>query len=260
MVQKIDGKAPVRAPPHHVILQSFRETPAPYPQLDYLFTTPNGNYAVNEFDDDNHYNDYDHNGDDNHKWWWLPPTYMWGMSLTDGHAPPALPTHSPLTVPAPDHSNIKMMVVVSFLYLSYFFCILVHCFRYICYMFILSSSDRTCSWPFKHQDDGWDGDHIFIIFDLFFEYLFSVFVIFFIMKLKFLSSQITRRQFEKSFENLHWRKTQNAKNAFNSFIGHVFANLRQKTLFLRVLPKLQQKRSFCAWIWTKGDCLAFKAQ
>ena len=33
-----------------------------------------------------------------------------------------------------------------------------------------------------------------------------------------------------------------AKNAFNSFVGRVFANLRQKTLFFRVLPKLQQKR------------------
>ena len=32
-----------------------------------------------------------------------------------------------------------------------------------------------------------------------------------------------------------------AKNAFNSFVGRVFANSRQKTLFFRVLPKLQQK-------------------
>ena len=37
----------------------------------------------------------------------------------------------------------------------------------------------------------------------------------------------------------------NAKNAFNSFVGRVFANSRQKTLFFRVLPKLQQKGSFC---------------
>ena len=35
-----------------------------------------------------------------------------------------------------------------------------------------------------------------------------------------------------------------AKNAFNSFVGRVFANSRQKTLFFRVLPKLQQKGSF----------------
>ena len=167
----------------------------------------NVNNAVNDFDDDNHYNDYDNNDDDNHKRWWLPPTYMWGMSLTDGHAPPALPTHSPLTVPAPDHSNIKMMVVISFfifvlffvylssvsvifvaclfflsltvpapdhpnikmmveikmpmliisfLYLSYFLCfcsVFCNIFR----MFFLYLSHRTCSWPFKHQDDGWDG-------------------------------------------------------------------------------------------------------
>ena len=36
----------------------------------------------------------------------------------------------------------------------------------------------------------------------------------------------------------------NAKNALNSFVGRVFANSRQKTLFFRVLPKLQQKGSF----------------
>ena len=35
-----------------------------------------------------------------------------------------------------------------------------------------------------------------------------------------------------------------AKNAFNSFVGRVFANSRQKTLFFRVLPKLQQKGTF----------------
>ena len=35
-----------------------------------------------------------------------------------------------------------------------------------------------------------------------------------------------------------------AKNAFNSFVGRVFANSRQKTLFFCVLPKLQQKGSF----------------
>ena len=35
-----------------------------------------------------------------------------------------------------------------------------------------------------------------------------------------------------------------AKNAFNSFVGRAFANSRQKTLFFRVLPKLQQKGSF----------------
>ena len=35
-----------------------------------------------------------------------------------------------------------------------------------------------------------------------------------------------------------------AKNAFNSFVGRIFANSRQKTLFFRVLPKLQQKGSF----------------
>ena len=50
-----------------LILQSFGETPVPYPQLNYLFTTPNGKYAVNDFNDDNHNNDYDHNDDDNHK-------------------------------------------------------------------------------------------------------------------------------------------------------------------------------------------------
>ena len=35
-----------------------------------------------------------------------------------------------------------------------------------------------------------------------------------------------------------------AKSAFNSFVGRVFANSQQKTLFFRVLPKLQQKGSF----------------
>ena len=35
-----------------------------------------------------------------------------------------------------------------------------------------------------------------------------------------------------------------AKNAFNSFVGRVVAYSRQKTLFFRVLPKLQQKGSF----------------
>ena len=35
-----------------------------------------------------------------------------------------------------------------------------------------------------------------------------------------------------------------AKNAFNSFVGRVFANSRQKTLFFRVLPKFQQQGSF----------------
>ena len=35
-----------------------------------------------------------------------------------------------------------------------------------------------------------------------------------------------------------------AKNALNSFVGRIFANLRQKTLFFRVLPKMQQKGSF----------------
>ena len=35
-----------------------------------------------------------------------------------------------------------------------------------------------------------------------------------------------------------------AKNALNSFVGRIFANSRQKTLFFRVLPKLQQKGSF----------------
>ena len=40
------------------------------------------------------------------------------------------------------------------------------------------------------------------------------------------------------------RLSANAKNAFNSFVGRVFANSRQKTLFFRVLPKLQQKGSF----------------
>ena len=37
------------------------------------------------------------------------------------------------------------------------------------------------------------------------------------------------------------RLSANAKNAFNSFVGCVFASLRQKTLFLPKLPKLQQK-------------------
>ena len=36
----------------------------------------------------------------------------------------------------------------------------------------------------------------------------------------------------------------NAKNAFNSFVGRVFANSQQKTLFFRVLSKLQQKGCF----------------
>ena len=33
----------------------------------------------------------------------------------------------------------------------------------------------------------------------------------------------------------------NAKNAFNSFVGRVFANSRQKMSFFRVIPKSQQK-------------------
>ena len=37
------------------------------------------------------------------------------------------------------------------------------------------------------------------------------------------------------------RLSANAKNAFNSFVGCVFANLQQKTLFLPDIPKLQQK-------------------
>ena len=37
------------------------------------------------------------------------------------------------------------------------------------------------------------------------------------------------------------RLSANAKNAFNSFVGHIFANSRQKKAFLRALPKLQQK-------------------
>ena len=35
-----------------------------------------------------------------------------------------------------------------------------------------------------------------------------------------------------------------AKNAFNSFLGRTFGNSRQKTMFFRLLPKLQQKGSF----------------
>ena len=38
------------------------------------------------------------------------------------------------------------------------------------------------------------------------------------------------------------RLSASAKNAFNSFVGHVFPNSRQKTSFFRVIPKLQQKR------------------
>ena len=40
------------------------------------------------------------------------------------------------------------------------------------------------------------------------------------------------------------RLSANAKNAFNSFVGRIFANLRQKKAFLRALPKLQQKTLF----------------
>ena len=41
-----------------------------------------------------------------------------------------------------------------------------------------------------------------------------------------------------------WQAFGKRKNAFNSFVGRVFANSRQKTLFFCVLPKLQQKGSF----------------
>ena len=37
------------------------------------------------------------------------------------------------------------------------------------------------------------------------------------------------------------RLSANAKNAFNSIVGCIFANLQQKTLFLPHIPKLQQK-------------------
>ena len=40
------------------------------------------------------------------------------------------------------------------------------------------------------------------------------------------------------------RLSAKAKNAFNSFVGRVFPNLRLKTLFLNVLPKSQQKHNF----------------
>ena len=36
------------------------------------------------------------------------------------------------------------------------------------------------------------------------------------------------------------RLSANVKDAINSFVRHVIANSRQKTLFLRVLAKLQQ--------------------
>ena len=41
-----------------------------------------------------------------------------------------------------------------------------------------------------------------------------------------------------------WQAFGKRKKAFNSFVGRVFANSRQKTLFFRILPKLQQKGSF----------------
>ena len=59
------------------------------------------------------------------------------------------------------------------------------------------------------------------------------------------------------------RDSVNAKNAFNSFVCHVFANLRQKSLFFCVLPKLQKKEFFwhCAYLQIHGiivlDILAF---
>ena len=37
------------------------------------------------------------------------------------------------------------------------------------------------------------------------------------------------------------RLSASAKNAFNSFVGRVFANSRQKMLFFRLIPKSQQK-------------------
>ena len=40
------------------------------------------------------------------------------------------------------------------------------------------------------------------------------------------------------------RDSVNAKNAFNSFVCQVFANLRQKLLFFCGLPKLQKKAVF----------------
>ena len=40
------------------------------------------------------------------------------------------------------------------------------------------------------------------------------------------------------------RLSASAKNAFNSFVGRVFANSRQKTLFFHVIPKSQHKNWF----------------
>ena len=44
------------------------------------------------------------------------------------------------------------------------------------------------------------------------------------------------------------RLSANAKNGFNSSVGCIFANSRQKTSFLRALPKLQQKTLFSGYL------------
>ena len=58
-----------------------------------------------------------------------------------------------------------------------------------------------------------------------------------------------------------------AKNALNSLIERVFANLRQKLCNLCVLLKLPQKSCFCAFLQIPGsivldilECSAFKAK
>ena len=53
------------------------------------------------------------------------------------------------------------------------------------------------------------------------------------------------------------RLSANAKNAFNSFVSRVFANWRQKVLFLRVSPKLQQKRSVRGYKQIPGKVALF---
>ena len=47
------------------------------------------------------------------------------------------------------------------------------------------------------------------------------------------------------------RLSANAKNAFNSFVGCVFANLRQKNIVFAQITKIATK------VWTKGRYLWF---
>ena len=49
------------------------------------------------------------------------------------------------------------------------------------------------------------------------------------------------------------RLSANSNNAFNSFVQRVFANLKQKMLFLRVLPISQKKIVFALSFVTSSE-------